>query len=103
MMRRLDAWRCGRGHVFLHPHPACPECGERLAATRVSAAARLLLATTVRVNPTGLPYVLGLAETECGRARTLCRVEGPVRGGGHDAVRLERRGATVVARTRRPR
>lgn len=100
-MRHLDAWRCEHGHVFLHPHHRCPSCGARLRAARVSPAARLLLSTTVRINPTGEPFVLGIAETESGRARTLCRVEGAVRGTGHDAVILERRGATVFARLRR--
>jgi len=58
----------------------------------------LELVTTVRVNPTGEPYQLGIAVTRAGRARTICRVEGPVRAVGHDPVVLERRGDMIIAR-----
>ena len=101
--RPLDAWRCHAGHVYLHPHAACPVCGRSLRATRVPPVATLLLITTVRVSPAGSPFDLGLAVTVAGRARTLCRVEGRVRGTGRDSVLLERHGATIVARPARGR
>jgi uncharacterized OB-fold protein len=85
--RRLDGWRCQRGHVFLHRHRECPACGERLSATRVGVEAHLRSCTTVRVNPSGEPFRLGIAVTREG-ASTLCVVEGRVRGSGYDAVRL---------------
>ena len=99
--RRLSAWRCDRGHVGLYADEACATCGERLRPVQIPADAVLELVTTVRVNPTGQPFQLGIAVTRAGRARTVCRVEGGVRGLGHDAVVLERRGDTIVARARR--
>lgn len=63
--------------------------------------ARLVLVTTVRVNPSGAPFRLGVAIEGCGRARVLCVVEGAVRGLGYDRVVLEERGGVTVAR--RPR
>jgi uncharacterized OB-fold protein len=98
---KLEAWRCERGHVYLHPHDACPECGARLRGSRVSPEATLLLVTTVRVTPDGSPFALGLAVTVCGRARTVCRVQGAVRGSGSDAVVLERIGPAIIARPAR--
>jgi hypothetical protein len=60
-------------------------------------AARLVLVTTVRVNPSGAPFRLGVAIEGCGRARVLCVVEGAVRGLGYDRVLLEEcRGVTVA-------
>jgi len=58
----------------------------------------LVLVTTVRVNPSGKPFQLGIAVTCSGRARTICRVEGNMRALGHDRVVLERRGKVIVAR-----
>jgi hypothetical protein len=72
-----------------------------MRAARVAPDATLLLLTTVRVSPWGAPFRLGLAVTVCGRARTLCHVEGRVRGSGSDAVVLERRGDVFVARPAR--
>jgi uncharacterized OB-fold protein len=100
-LTRLEAWCCPRGHVYLHAHGACPDCGAALRPTRLSPHATLLLATTVRVSPSAAPFQLGLAITVCGRARTLCHVEGRVRGSGSDAVILERRNDTLVARPAR--
>jgi uncharacterized OB-fold protein len=97
---RLDARRCARGHVSLHPDAACSICGEPTRRARVHGDAVLELVTTVRVNPSGQPFQLGVAVLRAGRSRTLCRVEGPVRGLGNDAVMLERRGAMIVARPR---
>jgi len=68
---------------------------------RIRASAVLELVTVVRVNPSGQPYQLGVAVTRAGHGRTLCRVEGMVRGTGNDAVVLERRGEMIVARPRR--
>jgi len=68
--------------------------------------ARLVLVTTVRINPTGAPFRLGVAVMRSGRARVLCVVEGAVRGLGYDRVVLEERGGVTVARParrRRPR
>ncbi len=97
----LDGWRCERGHVHVHPHEACPRCGGRLRGTRIAPQATLLVQTIVRVTPSGGPFRLGVAVTRAGHAHTLCRVEGDVRGTGHDAVMLERRGNVIVARRRR--
>jgi len=85
--RSLSGWRCVRGHAFLHAHERCAECGAELTPTRVGAAARLVACTTVRVTPSGEPFRLGVAVTREG-ARTLCRVEGRVRGSGCDKVVL---------------
>ena len=64
--------------------------------------ARLVLVTTVRVNPTGAPFRLGVAVMRSGRERVLCVVEGAVRGLGYDWVVLEERdGVTVARRARR--
>jgi uncharacterized OB-fold protein len=98
---RIGAWRCDRGHVGLHADEACATCGARLRPVQIRADAVLELVTTVRVNPTGQPFQLGVAVTRAGRARTLCRIEGAVRGLGHDAVFLERRGEMIVAHPRR--
>ncbi|MDH4035879.1 MAG: hypothetical protein OEX18_01745 [Candidatus Krumholzibacteria bacterium] len=98
---RLVAWRCPRGHVQLHGAPACPACGERLRPARLSPDARLIATTTVRVNPQGRPFVLGIAVTRCGRARTLCVVRTRIRGNGRDAVRLCNEDGVVVARAAR--
>jgi hypothetical protein len=83
--------------------PACATCGERTLAARIRGAAVLELVTTVRVNPSGQPFQLGVAVLRAGRSRTLCRVEGAVRGLGNDRVVLERRGDVIVARPRRLR
>jgi hypothetical protein len=99
--RRLDAWRCRLGHVSLHDDGRCATCGAPLSALHIQPDAFLELVTTVRVNPTGRPYRLGIAVTRCGRARTLCRVEGAVRGLGNDPVMLEPQGEMIVARPRR--
>ena len=60
--------------------------------------ARLVLVTTVRINPTGAPFRLGVAVERRGCARVLCVVEGAVRGLGYDRVVLEERGGVTVAR-----
>lgn len=60
--------------------------------------ARLVLVTTVRVNPSGAPFRLGVAVKRSGRERVLCVVEGAVRGLGYDRVVLEERNGVTVAR-----
>jgi uncharacterized OB-fold protein len=97
---RLDARRCARGHVSLHADDACAICGEPTQRSRVRGDAVLELVTTVRVNPSGQPFQLGVAVLRAGRSRTLCRIEGAVRGLGNDAVMLERRGDVIVAKRR---
>jgi hypothetical protein len=103
MMRRqrLSAWGCARGHITLQHDSACAACGASLGAMHIAPDAVLELVTTVRVNPTGVPYQLGIAITRAGRARTICRVEGAVRALGHDRVVLERRGDMIVAHGRK--
>lgn len=100
---RLPAWACPRGHLSLHPDQTCGVCKARLQSCRIRPDAVLELVTTVRVNPWGEPFQLGVAVTRAGRLRTLCRVEGTVRGLGRDAVVLERRGDVIIARRGNPR
>jgi len=97
---RLFAFACARGHTYLHAQDACPQCGTRLRARWIPPDATLTLETTVRVTPDGAPFVLGIAVTRCGRARTLCRVDGGIRRQGYDRVVLEREGDVFVARRR---
>ncbi|MCI0451437.1 MAG: hypothetical protein L0Z51_03470 [Candidatus Latescibacteria bacterium] len=75
----------------------------RARVTRRAREAMLVLVTTVRINPFGAPFRLGVAVTRCGRARVLCRVVGAVRGSGHDRVVLEENDGVVVARPARGR
>jgi len=100
MMRRqqLDARRCAEGHLSVQLDERCVVCGRAMRAMRIRSEAVLELVTTVRVNPSGEPFQLGVAVTRAGRVRTLCRIEGSVRGHGNDAVVLERRGDMIVAR-----
>jgi hypothetical protein len=95
----VAAIRCQRGHVHAHAplDAACRVCGGKVQNTRLRADATLVLVTTVRVNPFGAPFRLGLAVTRCGRARVLCRIEGAVRGSGHDRVVLEERDGVFYA------
>ena len=95
----LDGWRCPNGHLFLYPHEKCPRCSLALTPTRLGAKARLRSATTVRVNPSGAPFQLGIAVTDEG-ASTLCIVEGTVRGNGRDRVVLVKTDERFVARGR---
>jgi hypothetical protein len=97
MRRRLQAWCCANSHLTLQHDDACTTCGARLHEVHIAPDATLELVTTVRVNPTGEPYQLGIVITRAERARTICRVEGAVRGLGHDRVVLERRGEMIVA------
>lgn len=99
--RSLAARRCARGHVSLHADAACAACGSPMRDVRIRGEAVLELVTVVRINPTGRPYQLGVAITRAGHVRTICRVEGAVRGLGNDAVMLERRDGIIVARARR--
>jgi uncharacterized OB-fold protein len=98
---RLSAFACARGHTYLHAHDACPQCAAPLRRRWIPPAATLTLDTTVRVTPGGEPFVLGIAVTRCGRARTLCRVDASIRGHGYDRVILERNGDIFVARRRK--
>lgn len=66
-------------------------------------AATLVLVTTVRVNPSGVPFQLGVAILQSGRSRVLCRVEGAVRGSGYDRVMIEEKNGVLVARRARAR
>lgn len=97
---RLAAFACARGHVYLHAQDTCPQCGGPLRHRWIPPVATLTLDTTVRVTPRGDPFVLGIAVTHCGRARTLCRVDGSIRGHGYDLVILEKDGDVFVARRR---
>ena len=101
MRRRLQAWKCVNDHLTLQHDTACVTCGASMRELRIAPEATLELVTTVRVNPTGEPYQLGIAITRAGHARTICRVEGAVRGLGHDRVLLERRGDMIVAHGRK--
>lgn len=104
MMRRragISGVRCGRGHVHAQAGARCPECDAPTRPTRFAGDATLVLVTTVRINPFGAPFRLGVAVTRAGRARVLCRVEGEVRGLGRDRVQLEERDGVVVARAAR--
>lgn len=98
---KLLAWRCSHGHISLQHDRVCATCGASLEELAIAPDAVLELVTTVRVNPSGEPFQLGIAVTRAGRARTICRVEGAVRALGHDPVVLERRGDMIIARTRR--
>ena len=95
--------RCTRGHVHAQAANRCPECDAPTRPARLAGAATLVLVTTVRINPTGAPFRLGVAVTRSGRARVLCRVEGRLREQGHDRVQLEERDGAVVARAARGR
>lgn len=99
--RQLDARRCAHGHLSVQLDERCTVCGRAMRSLRIRSEAVLELVTTVRVNPSGEPFQLGVAVTRAGRVRTLCRIEGSVRGHGNDAVVLERRGDMIVARPRR--
>jgi hypothetical protein len=102
--RSVVATRCERGHVHAQQlDSVCGVCGARTQATRLCADATLVLVTTVRVNPFGAPFRLGLAVTRYGRARVLCRVDGAVRGSGHDRVVLEAREGVFYAVSERAR
>jgi uncharacterized OB-fold protein len=84
---QIIAWFCRNGHRWLYGHNNCPDCGEPLAETLIASDARLISHTVVRVNPTGRPIRLGVAETASG-ATTLCIITGRIRGNGRDHVRL---------------
>jgi hypothetical protein len=101
MRRRLQAWICAHGHMSLQHDSPCATCGAPVHEFYIPPDAVLELVTTVRVNPSGEPFQLGIAVTRSGRARTICRVEGAVRALGHDRVVLERRGDMIVAHGRK--
>lgn len=82
--------RCGGGHVFFFPHATCPACGAPLAPAESPPDAVLVSRTTVRVGPSGAPFVLGLARVECG-AQTLCIVDGDPGGEATAEVVIEKR------------
>lgn len=87
---RIAAFRCREGHCFLNRYPLCPACGNRFFPISLPAHARLLAHTIVRVNPSGTPFMLGIARMPSG-ATTLCVVHGSVRGTGRDRVLLRYR------------
>lgn len=85
--RRIEAFHCRAGHLFLYRHGTCPTCGLPLSGMAISASAVLAAHTTVRVGPSGAPIRLGIARTRCGAA-TLCIIEGSIRGNGRERVML---------------
>jgi len=103
MRRRasIPGVRCARGHVHAQAGTHCPECDAPTRSARLAGDAILVLVTTVRINPSGAPFRLGVAVTRGGRARVLCLIEGNVRGLGRDRVQLEERDGVVVARGER--
>jgi uncharacterized OB-fold protein len=86
----LLLFRCAGGHVCFYPHERCPECDLDLAELRQPAAAWIVSQTTVRVNPTGLAFRLGIARVACG-AKTLCLIEDGVPPQDNVPVTLENR------------
>jgi len=78
---------CACGARFAHRDDACPQCGRQLCPARVRSVGRLLCETTVRVNPTGHPFRLGLVRLAKG-VTALCIVSGLTRGSGYDRVRI---------------
>jgi len=87
---QIIAWFCRNGHLWLYGHQNCPDCGAPLTETSIASDARLVSHTVVRVNPTGRPIHLGVAQTAPG-AKTLCIIAGRIRGNGRDRVRLVKR------------
>jgi uncharacterized OB-fold protein len=81
--------RCSNGHEFFYQYERCPLCDETLQATEVDGTAELVGNTTVRVNPSGEPFRLGIGRLPSG-ARTLCIVtDGPsVKAGSQVTLRL---------------
>lgn len=74
MSEPLRIYVCANRHSFFENHDACPACAKPLEASTADPHARLISHTTVRVNPTGEAFVLGVAEI-AGGAKTLCIVE----------------------------
>jgi uncharacterized OB-fold protein len=70
---RVIIHRCSSGHEFFHEYACCPQCHASLRPTEVDGTAELIGDTTVRVNPSGNPFRLGLARLPSGAA-TLCIV-----------------------------
>ncbi len=87
----LVLYGCPSGHAYFVRHAQCPECQLELAENRQPAAAVIISQTIVRVNPTGTPFRLGVAEVGSG-AKTLCVVEESVPHGDGVSVTLVRRG-----------
>ncbi|MFQ5512170.1 MAG: hypothetical protein ACE5EO_10005 [Candidatus Krumholzibacteriia bacterium] len=83
----LDLYRCGAGHAFFSRHATCPVCTRAVAPFTDSARATLVGQTTVRVNPGGEPFRLGLAAVACG-AQTLCIIDAAVGDGDGQHVML---------------
>jgi uncharacterized OB-fold protein len=94
--RNITAYRCPLGCLFLYRHQRCPNCSGLLLDVRLPGDAVLLTHTTVHVTPTGQPVRLGIAEVRRG-LRTLCIVEGGVRGNGRDRVQLVVRDGRYIA------
>lgn len=96
--------RCAGGHEFFHAYDHCPDCGAPLDRADIDDTAELVVETTVRVNPGGLPFRLGVARVFSG-ARTLCIIEEDAPTGSGATVRLRRvdgvyRAGTAQNRTR---
>jgi len=92
----LVLYACPSGHAYFVRHAQCPECRLELAENRQPATAVIVSQTTVRVNPTGTPFRLGIAEAGSG-AKTLCVIEEDVPHGDGVPVTLVRRGDLYYA------
>jgi uncharacterized OB-fold protein len=95
----LVLYGCHSGHVYFVRHALCPKCQLELVENHQPAAAVIVSQTTVRVNPTGTPFRLGVAEVGSG-AKTLCVIEESVPHGDGVPVTLARRGDLYHALTR---
>lgn len=84
-MSRIPLHRCANGHEYFYRHARCPACDAPLEEGVVDGAAILAGYTTVRVNPSGKPFRLGLARIASGAA-TLCLIDDDA--GVGDAVTL---------------
>jgi len=87
----LLLYSCPSGHAYFIRHAHCPECRLELAESRQPSTAVIVSQTTVRVNPAGPPFRLGVAKVESG-AKTLCVIDETVPDGDLVSVTLERRG-----------
>ncbi len=70
----IRIYGCKAGHACFTSGAGCPACGGTLTERAEPAQATLITQTIVRVNPSGEPFGLGLAETQSG-ARTLCLLD----------------------------
>ena len=92
----LQLYRCGSKHAFFRRYSECPLCGASTSGVREHPRATLISQTTVRMNPGGDPFRLGLAQTDYG-ARTLCIIETGVSHDENETVMLRRKGELYYA------